>query len=556
MSSTPRVPAPVARLAAGFVCAGLMTATASVALAQSSPGAAGPGNASLAGCPPRKPVLRVAGVFTEEFSPHPVETRFASTHYSRLYLTPLFGSDPWEEKVDAGYGIAESWTYLPGARGIEIKLRQGLTFNNGEPITAKDVVFSIKLFMSKFAEDQISAALRGMNLKMEIIDDHNLRIDFAKGAVTFAQEFSTLVFPLFVTSEAYHSGGDISQESVDRFRANPLAAGPYRVASRQAQQFITLEAARKDPLLGCPAYDRVEIRNLPETGTRMAQFRTGALDIVAGNRDLIAQAKSIGAQIVEKPANNMIGLYLFQTYLENNIFRDVRVRQAAAHAIDHKLIADTIWKGTGVEPWGCTWPPSTEISRQNPAYTKACGTPYAYDPARAKQLLAEAGLGSSRPAIKLVYWGNYPEESALAEAMQPMLNAVGFNATVEKIERVEFTRRINNKGYANSIMFFGPGGRVTSLSGSYFAYAGGMGPTQDQDVQNALARATGAATLEEYMAATSEIARYGHERAYSPGFFAASSIFFVRKGIEDWGLKRSVGRGPLNLVPLVTDLKR
>jgi peptide/nickel transport system substrate-binding protein len=555
MSSRPYALAMSARLAAGFMCAGLMTATTSVALAQPSPGAAGPAAASLAGCPPRKPVLRVAGVFTEEFSSHPVETRFASTHYARLYLTPLFGSDPWEEKVDARYGVAESWTYLPGARGIEIKLRKGLTFNNGEPITAKDVVFSIRMFMSKFAEDQLSAALRGMDLKMEIIDDHNLRIDFAKGNVTFAQEFSTLVFPLYVTSEAYHSGGDISQESIDRFRANPLAGGPYRVASRQAQQSIILEAARRDPLLGCPTYDRVEIRNLPETGTRMAQFRTGALDIIAGNRDLIQQAKSIGAQVVEKPANNMIGLYLFQTYVESNIFRDVRVRQAAAHAIDHQLIADTIWKGIGVEPWGCTWPPSTEISRQNPAYAKACATPYAYNPARAKQLLSEAGFGASHPAIKLVYWGNYPEEAALAEAMQPMLNAVGFNATVEKIDRGEYARRINNQGYSNSIMFFGPGGRVTSLSGSYFAYAGGMGPTQDKDVQNALARATGAATLDEYMAATAEIARLGHERAYSPGFFASGSIFFVRKDIPDWGLKRSVGRGPLNLVPLVTDLK-
>jgi ABC-type transport system substrate-binding protein len=165
-----------------------------------------------------------------------------------------------------------------------------------------------------------------------------------------------------------------------------------------------------------------------------------------------------------------------------------------------------------------------------------------YDPVRARQLLAEAGLASSPPAIKLVYWGNYPEEAALAEAMQPMLNAVGFNASVEKIDRVEYNRRINNKGYANSIMFFGPGGRVTSLSGSYFAYTGALGPTQDQEVQSALARATGAATLEEYMAATAEIARHGHERAYSPGFFAASSIFFVRKGIEDWGLKRSVYR--------------
>ena len=202
---------------------------------------------SLANCPARQPVLRVAGVFTsEEFSPHPVETRFASTHYSRLYLAPLFGSDPWEEKVDGKYGVAESWTYLPGARGIEIKLRQGLTFSNGAAITAKDVVFSIKLFSSRFAEDQVAASLRGIDLKFEIVDDHNLRIHFAKGAVTFAQEFSTLVFPLYITSEAHHSNGEITQEAIDRFKAAPISAGPYKVVSRQVQQGITLEAARKE----------------------------------------------------------------------------------------------------------------------------------------------------------------------------------------------------------------------------------------------------------------------------------------------------------------------
>src|SRR5262249_3394868 len=260
--------------------------------------------------------------------------------------------------------------------------------------------------------------------------------------------------------------------------------------------------------------------------------------------------------LVEKPATNMIGLYLFQTHVESNVFKDVRVRQAAAHAIDHKLIAEAIWKNIGVAQWGCTWPPVTEISRNNPAYGKACGTPYSYDPAKAKQLLAEAGYANQKPAIKLVYWGNYPEEPALAEAMQPMLNAVGFNATIEKIERIEYTRRMKGNGYANSILFFGPGGRITSLSGSYFAYAAPMGPQEDKDVQDALARASGAATLEEYMAATSDIAKYGFELAYRHGFFGAGSVFFVRKGIEEWGINRSVGRGQLQLVALVVDLKQ
>ena len=529
------------------VLAGLITLTAP-AMAQGAP------DTSLASCPARQPVLRIAGVFSSEsFSPHPVETQFASTHYSRLYLTPLFGADPFEENVDPRFGVAEAWTLLPGAKGIEIRLRKGLTFNNGEPITAQDVAFSLEMYQSRFAEDQVSAALKGIGIKTTVIDNYNLRIDFAKGAVTFAQEFSTLVFPIYVTSAKKH--GEVTQENVERFRADPLAAGPYKVASRQTQQFMILEAARKDPILGCPKYDRIEVRNLPETGTRMAQFRTGALDIIAGNRDLIAQAKSAGGQVVEKPATNMIGLYIFQTDIKESVFNDERVRKAAAHAIDYSLIADTIWKGSGVTPWGCTWPPSTEISRDTQAYLKACGTPYAFDPTLSRKLLAEAGLGTSKPAIKLVYWGNYPEEGAFAEAIQPMLNAVGFSATVEKIERVEWNRRTKNRGLANSLMFFGPGGRITSLAGSYFAYAGDMGPLSDADVQGALARAAGAATLDEYKAAVADIGRLGHDRVYAPGFFSAGSIFFVRKGIPDWGLSRSTGRGSLNVVPLVADLK-
>ena len=534
---------------------GLLTGAALAGLtALSAPAMAQGADTSLASCPARQPVLRIAGVFSSEaFSPHPVETIFSSTHYSRLYQTPIFGADPWEENVDPRYGVAESWKLLPGAKGIEIKVRKGLTFNNGDPITAQDVAFSLEMYQSRFAEDQVSAALKGIGIKSTVIDDYNLRVDFANGAVTFPQEFSNLVFPLYVTSAKKH--GEMTQENVEKFRADPLAAGPYKVASRQTQQFMILEAARKDPILGCPKYDRIEVRNMPETGARMAQFRTGALDVIAGNRDLMAQAKSAGAQVFEKPAANMIGLYIFQSDIKESVFHDERVRKAAAHAIDYNLIAETIWKGAGVAPWGCTWPPSTEISRDNPAYMKACGTPYAFDPALSRKLLAEAGHGAVKPAIKLVYWGNYPEESAFAEAIQPMLNAAGFNATIEKIERVEWGRRGKNKGMANSIMFFGPGGRITSLAGSYFAYAGDMGPAHDNDVKAALARASGATTLDEYKAAVAEIGRLGHDRAYAPGFFSAGSIFFVRKGISDWGLNRSTGRGALNVVPLVADLK-
>lgn len=511
---------------------------------------------SLAACPELKPVLRIAGHFNEEFTPHPAENRFASIHYTRLHQMPLFGADPREENIDKAFGAAEAWEFLPGAKGLIVTLREGLTFNNGDPITAEDVVFSIQLASSDFAEDQIKATLRGIKVNAKVVDKRKVRIEFGKGAPTFAHEMSPLVFPIYVTSKKYHSDGVISQEAFDRFRKEPLAAGPYRVVDRQAQRFITLEAARKDPLLGCPVYKRIELRNISEFGTRLAQFRTGQLDIIEGSRDFLDRATAIGARSATKPAAHMIGLYFFQTWHKNNVFHDQRVREAATYAIDHKLIAKSIWRGVGVTPWGCTWPPSTELSTMNPKYTEACGTPFPYDPAKARALLTAAGFPpGSGPNIKLVYWNNYPEEGDFAEAMQPMLEKIGFKVTIDPIDRAEYARRRKNDvGYVDSIMFFGPGGRITSLAGSYSVWGPTehWGPKHDRDVVDALAAASQAGSLEEYTEATAKLGRLVHDRAYGPGFFASASLWFVGKKVPDWGLDKSRGRGPLNLAALVT----
>ena len=515
-----------------------------------------PGDTSLAGCPARKPVLRIAGHFNEEFTPHPAENRFASIHFTRLHQMPLFGADPGEENIDAAFGVAEAWEFLPGAKGLNVTLREGLTFNNGDPITPEDVVFSIKLAASDFAEDQIKATLKGIGVTAEVVDKRKVRINFSKGAPTFVHEMSPLVFPIYVTSRKYHSDGVISQEAFDRFRKNPLAGGPYRVVDRQAQRFITLEEARKDPLLGCPVYRRIEFRNVSEFGTRLAQFRTGQLDIIEGSRDFLSRVAAIGAKPANKPAAHMIGLYLFQTWHKENVFHDERVRKAAAYAIDHKLIAKTIWGGVGVTPWGCTWPPSTELSTMNPKYNEACGTPYPYEPDKARELLAAAGFPPGQgPTIKLVYWGNYPEEADFAQAMQAMLDKVGFKVTIDPIDRAEYSRRRKSgEGYLNSILFFGPGGRVTSLAGSYSVWGPTMnfGPKQDKDVVAALAAASTAGSLEEYTEATAKLGKVIHDRAYGPGFFASSSLYFVGKSVPDWGLEKSRGRAPLNLAALVT----
>ena len=166
---------------------------------------------------------------------------------------PLIGADPKEERIDAAYGIAEIVDVSCRApRAWSSSSATGLTFNDGTPITRGGRRFLARTAKSKFADPQISGTLAGIGVTAKAIDSKTVQFDFANGSPTFDVEISAAVFPLYVTSKAYHSNGEISQESFDRFRAKPLAAGPYRVVSRQAKDFIILVADRRDPLARLP----------------------------------------------------------------------------------------------------------------------------------------------------------------------------------------------------------------------------------------------------------------------------------------------------------------
>jgi ABC-type transport system substrate-binding protein len=146
--------------------------------AEAPPAAPGAGG-DLASCPARSAVLRIGGLFgNEAFSSHPMENRFTSTFFSRLHQLPLFGADPLETKLDPAYGAAEAWEFLDDARALKVTLHSGLTFNNGEPVTAEDAAFSVELAASDFADPQLNGVMRAFGPRAEVQGDRELVIYF------------------------------------------------------------------------------------------------------------------------------------------------------------------------------------------------------------------------------------------------------------------------------------------------------------------------------------------------------------------------------------------
>lgn len=129
----------------------------------------------LAACPPRNAILRVGGVFANEaFSPHPMEGKVSSIHYTRLFNLPLFGADPQETKLDPEYGAASAWEFSNNATTLRVRLHEGLTFNNGDPVTAEDVVFSLELAASEFSDFQLTGIMRAFGATAEAQSDREL----------------------------------------------------------------------------------------------------------------------------------------------------------------------------------------------------------------------------------------------------------------------------------------------------------------------------------------------------------------------------------------------
>ena len=179
--------------------------------------------------PVRKEVLRLAAQWGLPFSGHPADNRFNTTHFTELHQLPGFGVDPHEEGLDKNYGATRDYTIDNGGGGITMKLRKGLTFHSGEPITAEDIAFSFELSASEHAEPQIAGGLNGVGLEsIKVVDDETVRIDFEGSSVTFAIEYSPMVNPVYVVNKSAHSNGAMTVEAFDAYRANPDGAGPYK----------------------------------------------------------------------------------------------------------------------------------------------------------------------------------------------------------------------------------------------------------------------------------------------------------------------------------------
>ncbi|WP_083419183.1 ABC transporter substrate-binding protein [Pseudofrankia sp. BMG5.36] len=274
-------------------------------------------------------------------------------------------------------GLAESWEPNADLSSWTFKLRPGVTFHDGTAWNADAAVFNIERYAIKESPNfyqplNAQAGLSVSGIKaVSKVDDMTIRID-TKGPWSY--------FPYDAALIVMGSPTAIKKLGPEGFAQHPVGTGPFKFVSVTRGQRLEL-AANENYWGGRPKLDKLILRPIPDTTARVAALRSGEVNwIEVPPPDDVSSLKSEGFQIL---TNSYDHIWPWVFNVTKKPWNDVRVRQAANYAINRESLSKDILADTGE-------PANQVVPRANPAY-KAADDYYSYDPAKAKQLLAEAG---------------------------------------------------------------------------------------------------------------------------------------------------------------------
>jgi len=400
-------------------------------------------------------------------------------------LSPLFSTSGNEQQVERlMFGalvkmsnklvptpdLAASVDVTPDAKTYTFHLHNNITFTDGQPLTAKDVVFTleraidkrtgsiwtgrlINIAGAKAYSTQQAASVSGI----ETPDDYTVRLTMQNPDAAFLVtlgNFSGLgILPAHVLQNV-----PPDQLQKDPFSLNPnVSAGAFKFTQYATDQYLQLD--RNDKYFGGTVpLDRIFMR-LVTQDVSLAQLQTGEIDLTAVPVQELAQVqKMTGVTVAAVPSPSMDFLAL---NLERAFFKDVRVRQAMMYAIDRAGIVKTVLGGQGAvvnSPiFGPDWMGVPEGLEQ-----------YPYSPDQAKKLLADANWNKDQK-VQIMHLPGTKYKDAAVAIMQEELTQVGIKASIFQVDVAELNQRYTQTGDFD--IFYNSGGVFRAdpnVSSAYF----------------------------------------------------------------------------------------
>lgn len=329
-----------------------------------------------------------------------------------LYYSPDGTKDPEPR-------IAESYEISDDGLDYTFHLRDDVTFHDGTLVTADDVVFSIELYKaSEYQGSQIS-----MLSSVEATDEHTVVCHLDAPYSPFLQGICS---PM-IASKAYY------ESSEDDFVNNPIGTGPYKFVSRAKGSNIKLEA-NEDYYRGAPEIKEVTFEVIPDSSTKAIALQTGEVNFAEIDSATKPQLEANPAITIAEVPTSAFSYIAMNT--EKEPFNDVKVRQAINYAIDRDNLVAVCYDGEAEVN-------SNICAKERFGYSDD-QFQYTYDPEKAKELLAEAGIETPYDLGEILVAEKY---SNLATVIQNDLKAVGLDVTISVKEFNSYISDLQNGSY-------------------------------------------------------------------------------------------------------------
>jgi peptide/nickel transport system substrate-binding protein len=326
--------------------------------------------------------------------------------------------------------LAESWSASEDGLSYDFVLREGVKFHNGEPVTAEDVKFSFQRYRGA-SKDLMASRVAAI----ETPDPRHVHFKLKDPWPDFLTFYGNATGAGWIVPKKY-----VEEVGDEGYKKAPIGAGPYKFVSFTPGVELVFEAFEQY-WRKTPSVKRLVFKVIPEEATRLAALKHGEVDIVYSIRGELAEELKRTPGLTLKPVYPPAPFWLSfaDQWDAKSPWHDERVRKAASLAIDRKDINQALTLGYS-KITGSVIPDSFEFFWQPPEA--------AYDPDKAKQLLAEAGHPNGFDFGEYYCDSSY---SNLAEAVLNNFGEVGIRGKLMPIERAGFLKGAAEKKYQNVI---------------------------------------------------------------------------------------------------------
>lgn len=422
--------------------------------------------------------------------------------YDTLVSVDSGSPEPW---------AAESWEAIAPDHW-RFKIREGITFTNGEPLDARAVEFTFQRALDD-PENPWRVRIEALE-SMEIIDDYT--IDFHLSAPV--GNWPTRLAVVWIVPPE-HTG------ETDVLVGEPVGSGPFVLESFSPGEEVVL-TSNPDWWNGAPALETVTLRSIPEESTRVSTFLAGDIDVAHRILpDFVPQIESAGEEVVSVPSGQSANIF-FQSSKDNPL-ADVRVRQAIDYALDKEAIFEGITGGYGrflegqiVGPNSVGYNPDVEARP--------------YDPERAQELLAEAGYGDG---VELAFdypQGRYFRDKEMGELISGYLDAVGITVAQNPMEGGAWLDRLytGDWGPINYWSIQDAPAYDLSWTMEIFKTDNLRQLTADEELDRQIEESFNITDQEERNAYLADFAEYLHEQTHFVSFHQDPGLYAVSSRVE------------------------